>query len=153
MSSGPDVLRGSSLEAPSTVKSISSGPGSAQSDCTRLVATYILLRPTEEANHIGSADRMGELAEIIRGVPGIGKTALGDAVSAMARAQGFEEVENPGKYYMLPIGVNRGETGDKSHGTVGAVAPLLAEGHATEAEFRDSQPAGSEQLVAHAIFP
>jgi L-asparaginase/beta-aspartyl-peptidase (threonine type) len=46
----------------------------------------------------------------------------GAGALAFARAQGFEEVGDPGKYYTLPIGVNRGEVGDKSHGTVGAVA-------------------------------
>ena len=46
----------------------------------------------------------------------------GAGALAFARAQGFEEVENPGKYYMLPVGVSKGEVSDKSHGTVGAVA-------------------------------
>jgi L-asparaginase/beta-aspartyl-peptidase (threonine type) len=39
-----------------------------------------------------------------------------------ARSQGFEEVADPLKYYMLPIGVEEGETDVKAHGTVGAVA-------------------------------
>jgi isoaspartyl peptidase/L-asparaginase-like protein (Ntn-hydrolase superfamily) len=39
-----------------------------------------------------------------------------------ARAQGFEEVGEPRKYYTLPIGVDADEMSDKSHGTVGAVA-------------------------------
>ena len=46
----------------------------------------------------------------------------GAGALAFARAQGFEEVEDPGKYYTLPIGVNADEVSDKSHGTVGAVA-------------------------------
>jgi len=46
----------------------------------------------------------------------------GAGALAFARAQGFEEVGDPRKYYMLPIGVNEGEIADKSHGTVGAVA-------------------------------
>jgi L-asparaginase/beta-aspartyl-peptidase (threonine type) len=46
----------------------------------------------------------------------------GAGALAFARAQGFEEVEDPRKYYMLPIGVNEDEIADKSHGTVGAVA-------------------------------
>ncbi len=46
----------------------------------------------------------------------------GAGALAFARAQGFEEVEDPRKYYTLPIGVNEDELADKSHGTVGAVA-------------------------------
>jgi isoaspartyl peptidase/L-asparaginase-like protein (Ntn-hydrolase superfamily) len=46
----------------------------------------------------------------------------GAGALAFARTQGFEEVEDPRKYYMLPIGVNKNETADKTHGTVGAVA-------------------------------
>jgi L-asparaginase/beta-aspartyl-peptidase (threonine type) len=46
----------------------------------------------------------------------------GEGARAFARAQGFEEVENPGKYYMLPIGVNEDEIEQQMHGTVGAVA-------------------------------
>ncbi|HSM31902.1 MAG TPA: isoaspartyl peptidase/L-asparaginase [Woeseiaceae bacterium] len=46
----------------------------------------------------------------------------GAGALAFARAQGFEEVGDPGKYYTLPIGVNEDEIADKSHGTVGAVA-------------------------------
>ena len=46
----------------------------------------------------------------------------GAGALAFARAQGFEEVEEPGKYYTLPIGVDQDEIADKSHGTVGAVA-------------------------------
>jgi isoaspartyl peptidase/L-asparaginase-like protein (Ntn-hydrolase superfamily) len=46
----------------------------------------------------------------------------GAGALAFARSQGFEEVEHPDKYYMLPIGVKEGEISDKSHGTVGAVA-------------------------------
>ena len=41
---------------------------------------------------------------------------------AFARAQGFDEVTDPGEYYTLPIGVNQDELEDRSHGTVGAVA-------------------------------
>ena len=46
----------------------------------------------------------------------------GAGALAFARAQGFEEVEDPRNYYTLPIGVNEDEIADKSHGTVGAVA-------------------------------
>jgi len=46
----------------------------------------------------------------------------GAGALAFARAQGFEEVEDPRNYYTLPIGVNEDELADKSHGTVGAVA-------------------------------
>lgn len=46
----------------------------------------------------------------------------GTGALAFARAQGFQEVEDPRKYYTLPIGVNQDEITDKSHGTVGAVA-------------------------------
>jgi len=46
----------------------------------------------------------------------------GAGALAFARAQGFEEVGDPGKYYTLPIGVTEKEVTDRSHGTVGAVA-------------------------------
>ena len=46
----------------------------------------------------------------------------GAGALAFARAQGFEEVEDPRKYYTLPIGVTEKEVTDRSHGTVGAVA-------------------------------
>ena len=46
----------------------------------------------------------------------------GAGALAFARAQGFDEVGEPNKYYTLPIGVNEDEIADKSHGTVGAVA-------------------------------
>ena len=46
----------------------------------------------------------------------------GEGALAFARAQGFELVEEPRKYYMLPIGVRRKEIDKQMHGTVGAVA-------------------------------
>ena len=46
----------------------------------------------------------------------------GAGALAFARAQGFEEVGEPKKYYTLPIGVNEDEIEDQAHGTVGAVA-------------------------------
>jgi len=46
----------------------------------------------------------------------------GAGALAFARAQGFETVEDPDKYYMLPIGVYEDEIGKQMHGTVGAVA-------------------------------
>lgn len=46
----------------------------------------------------------------------------GDGALAFARAQGLELVEQPRKYYMLPVGVTEEETREQKHGTVGAVA-------------------------------
>ncbi len=46
----------------------------------------------------------------------------GAGALAFARAQGFEEVDDPRRYYTLPIGVSEDEVTDRSHGTVGAVA-------------------------------
>jgi len=46
----------------------------------------------------------------------------GEGALAFARAQGFEVVEDPGKYYMLPIGVHEHEIDEQMHGTIGAVA-------------------------------
>lgn len=46
----------------------------------------------------------------------------GAGALAFARAQGFEEVAEPRKYYTLPIGVDEGEIEGQAHGTVGAVA-------------------------------
>lgn len=41
---------------------------------------------------------------------------------AFARKHGFAEVEDPGNYYTLPVGVTSDDIGDIAHGTVGAVA-------------------------------
>ena len=46
----------------------------------------------------------------------------GEGALAFASAQGFELVEEPDKYYMLPIGVTEDEIEQQMHGTVGAVA-------------------------------
>jgi isoaspartyl peptidase/L-asparaginase-like protein (Ntn-hydrolase superfamily) len=46
----------------------------------------------------------------------------GPGAQSFARKQKFEEVEDPGNYYRLPIGVLREELADQAHGTVGAVA-------------------------------
>ena len=46
----------------------------------------------------------------------------GEGALAFALAQGFEVVEDPGKYYMLPIGVHEHEIDEQMHGTIGAVA-------------------------------
>ena len=46
----------------------------------------------------------------------------GTGALEFARSQGFEVVENPRKYYMLPIGVTEDEVEEHAHGTVGAVA-------------------------------
>jgi L-asparaginase/beta-aspartyl-peptidase (threonine type) len=46
----------------------------------------------------------------------------GSGALEFALAQGFDEVENPGKYYMLPIGVTEEDIEAQTHGTVGAVA-------------------------------
>jgi L-asparaginase/beta-aspartyl-peptidase (threonine type) len=46
----------------------------------------------------------------------------GTGALEFARSQGFEEVVEPRKYYMLPIGVTEDEVEEQAHGTVGAVA-------------------------------
>lgn len=46
----------------------------------------------------------------------------GSGALEFARANGFSEVADPGKYYTLPVGVTRDDIQDMSHGTVGAVA-------------------------------
>lgn len=46
----------------------------------------------------------------------------GTGALEFARSQGFEEVEDPRKYYTLPIGVTEDEVEEQAHGTVGAVA-------------------------------
>ena len=52
----------------------------------------------------------------------------GKGAVAFARANGFAEVPDPADYYTLPVGVNRDELSDITHGTVGAVA-LDTSGH------------------------
>ena len=45
----------------------------------------------------------------------------GPGAVKFARANGFAEVPDPADYYTLPVGVNRNELSDNTHGTVGAV--------------------------------
>ncbi len=45
----------------------------------------------------------------------------GPGAVKFARANGFAEVPDPADYYTLPVGVNRDELSDNTHGTVGAV--------------------------------
>lgn len=52
----------------------------------------------------------------------------GKGAVEFARANGFTEVPDPADYYTLPVGVNRDEVTDITHGTVGAVA-LDTSGH------------------------
>ena len=46
----------------------------------------------------------------------------GSGALEFARAQGFDEVGDPGKYYMLPIGVTDEDIEAQTHGPEGAVA-------------------------------
>jgi L-asparaginase/beta-aspartyl-peptidase (threonine type) len=46
----------------------------------------------------------------------------GQGAVEFGRQHGFEEVSDPGAYYVLPVGVNEGDIKDIAHGTVGAVA-------------------------------
>ena len=46
----------------------------------------------------------------------------GEGAAEFARAKGFEEISNPARYYVLPVGVTRADVTDIAHGTVGAVA-------------------------------
>jgi len=46
----------------------------------------------------------------------------GNGALAFAREQGFEEVNDPKSYYVLPVGVYESEIHEQKHGTVGAAA-------------------------------
>ena len=46
----------------------------------------------------------------------------GDGALAFARQEGFEEVDSPEDYYVLPVGIVAGDVDVGAHGTVGAVA-------------------------------
>ncbi len=46
----------------------------------------------------------------------------GTGAVEFARAQNFEEIEDPASYYTLPVGVTSDDVSDIAHGTVGAVA-------------------------------
>jgi isoaspartyl peptidase/L-asparaginase-like protein (Ntn-hydrolase superfamily) len=52
----------------------------------------------------------------------------GKGAAAFARANGFNEVDDPAAYYTLPVGVSKKDINDAGHGTVGAVA-LDTSGH------------------------
>ena len=46
----------------------------------------------------------------------------GQGARAFAELEGFELVENPDNYYVLPVGIYEHEIHEQKHGTVGAVA-------------------------------
>jgi L-asparaginase/beta-aspartyl-peptidase (threonine type) len=67
---------------------------------------------------VSAAGAVASIRDVVNPV----SVLAGTGALEFARAQGFEEVENPRKYYTLPIGVTEDEVDEQTHGTVGAVA-------------------------------
>jgi beta-aspartyl-peptidase (threonine type) len=69
---------------------------------------------------VGVVNPISVARGVLRATPHVmlaGKGAL-----AFAKREGFELVENPDDYYVLPVGVYEDEIYEQQHGTVGAVA-------------------------------
>lgn len=85
----------------------------------------IMHGPSREAGAVAALPGFVSPIQIARGVmektPHVLLAGLG--AQAFARSNGFAEVSDPDKYYVLPVGVTREDISDSNtHGTVGAVA-------------------------------
>lgn len=69
---------------------------------------------------VGVANPISVARRVMEATPHV--MLAGHGAKTFAREQGLDMVENPGSYYVLPIGVYRHETAEQKHGTVGAVA-------------------------------
>lgn len=79
---------------------------------------------TRNAGAVASIRDVVNPVRVARGVmestPHVMLTGIG--ALAFARQHKFEEVTDPGDYYMLPVGATAEEIKEQKHGTVGAVA-------------------------------
>lgn len=79
---------------------------------------------TREAGAVAALQDFANPVCVARGV--MEKTPhvmlAGTGAVEFAREHEFEEVEDPGSYYTLPVGVTSDDVSDIAHGTVGAVA-------------------------------
>lgn len=85
----------------------------------------IMHGPSREAGAVAALSNFESPIQIARGV--MEKTPhvllAGAGARAFARGNGFAEVGDPDKYYVLPVGVTKQDLTDSTaHGTVGAVA-------------------------------
>ena len=80
--------------------------------------------PTREAGAVAAIAGVVHPIRVARGVmqrtPHV--MLAGKGAFAFASENGFELVENPDDYYVLPVGVYANEIHEQKHGTVGAVA-------------------------------
>ena len=80
--------------------------------------------PTREAGAVANLVGAVSPVRVARGV--MEKTPhvmlAGQGALAFAKDHSFELVDNPGDYYVLPVGVYEDEIHEQKHGTVGAVA-------------------------------
>jgi isoaspartyl peptidase/L-asparaginase-like protein (Ntn-hydrolase superfamily) len=68
----------------------------------------------------GVANPVRAARQVMRSTPHV--MLAGNGARAFADAQGLEMIDDPGSYYVLPVGVLDHEIHEQSHGTVGAVA-------------------------------
>ncbi len=80
--------------------------------------------PTREAGAVAAITGVVNPISVARGVLRATPHVMlaGTGALAFARLEGFEIVENPDEYYVLPVGVYEDEIYEQKHGTVGAVA-------------------------------
>ena len=69
---------------------------------------------------VGVVNPISVARGVLRATPHV--MLAGQGALAFAKLEGFELVENPDDYYVLPVGVYEDEIYEQKHGTVGAVA-------------------------------
>mgnify|MGYP001811758568 FL=1 len=69
---------------------------------------------------VGVVNPISVARGVLRATPHV--MLAGQGALAFAKLEGFELVENPDDYYVLPVGIYEHEIHEQKHGTVGAVA-------------------------------
>ena len=69
---------------------------------------------------VGVVNPISVARGVLRATPHV--MLAGQGALAFAKLEGFELVEDPDNYYVLPVGVYEDEITEQKHGTVGAVA-------------------------------
>jgi isoaspartyl peptidase/L-asparaginase-like protein (Ntn-hydrolase superfamily) len=69
---------------------------------------------------VGVVNPISVARGVLRATPHV--MLAGQGALAFAKLEGFELVDDPGNYYVLPVGIYEHEIYEQKHGTVGAVA-------------------------------
>jgi isoaspartyl peptidase/L-asparaginase-like protein (Ntn-hydrolase superfamily) len=79
---------------------------------------------SREAGAVAAVVGVASPVRVARQVPRVTPHVMlaGRGARIFAEKQGFEMIDDPGSYYVLPVGVVDDEVHGQSHGTVGAVA-------------------------------